>query len=108
MSGSNEELFNQRKERLDRACDLKEPDKVPLDSWLAPEVADQLVEILNVDTTKDPFALRKKLGNDLLYRIIGFCEGFSAIHDESKKIDDNLYQDEFGLDLSKEELPPFR
>jgi hypothetical protein len=30
LSGSNEELFNQRKERLDRACDLKEPDKVPL------------------------------------------------------------------------------
>lgn len=30
MGGSNEELYNLRKERLDRACDLKEPDKVPL------------------------------------------------------------------------------
>jgi uroporphyrinogen decarboxylase len=88
------------KERVQTAIHHEEPDKVPLDSWLAPEVADQLVEILHVDTTTDPFALRKKLGNDLLYRIIGFCEGFSTIHDESKRIGDNLYQDEFGIQWS--------
>jgi uroporphyrinogen decarboxylase len=88
------------KERVQMAINHEEPDKVPLDSWIAPEVADRLVEILHVDTVEDPFALRKKLGNDLLYRIVGFCEGFSTIHDESKKIGHNLYQDDFGIQWS--------
>jgi uroporphyrinogen decarboxylase len=88
------------KERVQMAINHEEPDKVPLDSWIAPEVADRLVEILNVDNVEDPFALRKKLGNDLLYRIVGFCEGFSTIHDDSKKIGNNLYQDDFGIQWS--------
>jgi uroporphyrinogen decarboxylase len=70
---------------------------VPLDSWLAPEVAEVLIRLLGVDTAKDPFALPKRLGHDFLYRAVGFCEGFSAIYDESKKIGDNLYQDAFGI-----------
>ena len=85
------------KERVQAAIHHEEPDKVPLDAWLAPEVADRLAEILDVNTTADPFALRKRLGHDLLYRMVGFCEGFSTIYDESKKIGENLYRDEFGI-----------
>ncbi len=88
------------KERVQMAINHEEPDKVPLDAWLAPEVADELVKILNVDTAKDPFALGKRLGNDFFYRAVGFCEGFSTIYDEAKKIADNLYRDDFGITWS--------
>ncbi len=88
------------KERVLMAVNHQEPDKVPLDAWLAPEVADKLIRLLNVDTSADPFALAKRLGNDFLYRAVGFCEGFSTIYDESKKIGDNLYRDAFGIKWS--------
>jgi uroporphyrinogen decarboxylase len=88
------------KERVLTAINHEEPDKVPLDSWMAPEVADELVKILNVDTSTDPFALGKRLGNDFFYRAVGFCEGFSTMYDETKKIGDNLYQDDFGIQWS--------
>ena len=88
------------KDRVRMAINHKEPDKVPLDGWLAPEVADQLVAMLGVDTSNDPFALGKRLGHDFFYRAVGFCEGFSTIYDDSKKIGDNLYQDDFGIKWS--------
>lgn len=88
------------KERVLMAINHQEPDKVPLDCWLAPEVADRLIRLLNVDTSQDSFALAKRLGNDFLYRAVGFCEGFSTIYDEAKKIGDNLYQDDFGIKWS--------
>jgi uroporphyrinogen decarboxylase len=95
-----EEAGMTSKERVQMAINHEEPDKVPLDSWMAPEVADELVRILNVDTTRDPFALGKRLGNDFFYRAVGFCEGFSTIYDESRKIAENLYQDNFGIKWS--------
>ena len=82
------------RERVLKCLNHEEPDKVPLDAWLAPEVADELIKLLGVDTGGDPFALAKRLGNDFLYRAVGFCEGFSTIYDESKKIGDNLYQEQ--------------
>jgi len=88
------------KERVLMAINHQEPDKVPLDAWLAPEVADKLIKLLNVDTARDPFALAKRLGHDFLYRAVGFCEGFSTIYDENKKIGENLYRDDFGIKWS--------
>ncbi len=88
------------KERVLMAINHQEPDKVPLDAWLAPEVADQLIKMLNVDSSQDPFALAKRLGHDFLYRAVGFCEGYSTIYDETKKIGPNLYQDDFGIKWS--------
>ena len=88
------------KERVRVTINHEEPDKVPLDSWIAPEVADQLVAVLGVDTSADPFALAKELGNDFLYRMVGFCEGFSTMYEDSKRIGDNLYQDDFGIKWS--------
>jgi uroporphyrinogen decarboxylase len=85
------------KERVLMAINHEEPDKVPLDGWLAPEVADALMRLMGVDTEEDPFALGKRLGNDFFYRAVGFCEGFSTMYDESKKIGDNLWEDEFGI-----------
>jgi len=91
------------KERVNIALNHEEPDKVPLDSWLAPEVAEKLIQILGIDPGDDPFALAKSLGNDILYRAVGFCEGFGTIYDESKKIGDNLYLDDLGIKWKREE-----
>jgi hypothetical protein len=44
------------KERVLMAINHEEPDKVPLDSWLAPEVAEVLIRLLGVDMSKDPFS----------------------------------------------------
>ena len=88
------------KDRVLMAINHEEPDKVPLDSWIAPEISDELIKLLGVDTRADPFALAKRLGNDILYRMVGFCEGFSTLHDESRKIGNNLYQDDFGIKWS--------
>ncbi len=88
------------KERVLTAINHEEPDKVPLDSWLAPEVANELKRMLNVDTSADPFALGKRLGHDFFYRPVGFCEGFSTTDDLSKKIGENLYKDSFGIKWS--------
>ncbi|MEW5817769.1 MAG: hypothetical protein AB1798_20535 [Spirochaetota bacterium] len=48
----------------------EKPDIVPLESWLAPEVAEKLIKILDVDTSKGDFALAKRLGHDFLYRAV--------------------------------------
>jgi len=91
------------KERVQSAINHEEPDKVPLDSWLAPEVAEKLIQLLDVDVSADSFALAKRLGNDFLYRAVGFCEGFGTIYDDSKKIGDNLYEDALGIKWSRQE-----
>ncbi len=90
------------KERVIMAINHEEPDMVPIDSWLAPEVAEELIKLLNVDTTGDSFALAKRLGNDFLYRAVGFCEGFGTVYDDSKKIGENLYQDDFGIQWKRQ------
>ena len=91
------------KERVLTAINHEEPDKVPLDSWIAPEVAEKLITLLNVDTSDDSFALAKRLGNDFLYRAVGFCEGFGTIYDDSKRIGENLYQDALGITWKKQD-----
>lgn len=89
------------RERILTTLEHKEPDRVPIDSWLAPEVAEVFIEAMDLDLSKDPFALTKALGNDLLYSTIGFCDGFSSIFKEERKIGDNLYQDPFGIKWRK-------
>ncbi|HUV06648.1 MAG TPA: hypothetical protein VMX75_02895, partial [Spirochaetia bacterium] len=85
------------KERVLASLSFEEPDRVPLDCWLVPEITKALKGCLCLNETPDPFALQKRLGHDLLYRGIGFCEGFNTVNDESKKIGDNLYQDDWGI-----------
>lgn len=85
------------RERILTTLDHKEPDKVPIDSWLAPEVAEVIIKGLNLDMERDPFALSKALGNDLLYTMLGFCDGFSSTLKEERKIGPNLYKDPFGI-----------
>jgi len=89
------------RERILTAINHEEPDKVPIDSWLAPEVAEVLIESLSLDVSEDPFALQKALGNDLLYYMVGFCDGFSSIFKEERKIGKNLYQDPWGIKWRK-------
>lgn len=89
------------KERIIAAINHQEADKVPIDSWMAPEVAEELVKILEVNTEDDSFALAKRLGNDVLYRAVGFCEGFGTVYDDTKKIGDNLFKDDFGIKWSR-------
>ena len=85
------------KERVLTAINHEEPDKVPIDIMLAPENAKILIESLGLDIGRDPFALAKTLGNDILYSFLGFCDGFSSIYKEERKIGDNLYIDQFGI-----------
>lgn len=85
------------KERILTTLAHEEPDKVPIDSWLAPEVAEVIIKGLNLDMEKDSFALSKALGNDLLYLTLGFCDGFSSTLREDRKIGPNLYKDQFGI-----------
>jgi uroporphyrinogen decarboxylase len=89
------------KERILSTINHEEPDKVPIDSWLAPEVAEVLIRGLSLDINKDPFALQKALGNDLLYYMVGFCDGFSSIFKEERKIGENLYEDPWGIKWRK-------
>jgi len=89
------------KERILTTINHQEPDKVPLDSWMAPEVAEVIIKGLNLDIESDPFAMAKALGNDLLYLALGFCDSFSSIFKEERKIGDNLYQDPFGIKWRK-------
>lgn len=85
------------KERVLTAINHEEPDRVPIDIMIAPEVADILINTLCLDLESDPFALSKVLGNDILYGFLGFCDGFSSIYKEERKIGENLYQDQFGI-----------
>jgi uroporphyrinogen decarboxylase len=89
------------RDRILTTLNHEEPDKVPIDSWMAPEVAEVLIDGLNIDISKDPFALSKTLDNDILYSTIGFCDGFSSIFKEERKIADNLYQDDFKIKWRK-------
>ena len=52
------------KERVLMAINHEEPDKVPIDSWMAPEISNIFVKILGIDLEKDRFALAKKMGHD--------------------------------------------
>ena len=79
------------KERVLAAVNHEEPDRVPIDSWMAPEVANKMVAILNLDISRDRFALAKALGHDMLYGSLGICDGFSSIYKEERRIGDNLY-----------------
>lgn len=89
------------RERILTTLEHKEADRVPIDSWLAPEVAEVLIDAMDLDLGKDPFALSKALGNDLLYSMVGFCDGFSSIFKEERRIGDNLYMCPFGIKWRK-------
>jgi uroporphyrinogen decarboxylase len=85
------------KERVLATINHEEPDKVPIDAWMPPEVSNELIKFLNIDLSKDRFALQKILGHDLLYAHVGMCDCFSSCYMENRKIGENLYEDVFGI-----------
>lgn len=89
------------KERVLTTLDHKEPDKIPIDSWMAPEISNIMVKLMNIDLSKDRFAMAKALGHDMLYTNIGMCDGFNSIYKENRKIGENLYQDLWGIKWRK-------
>ena len=89
------------RERVLAAINHEEPDKIPIDSWMAPDIGDTLVKLLNLDLGEDRFALDKRLGHDMLYASLGICDGFNSIYKPERKIGDNLYQDAFGIKWGK-------
>lgn len=91
------------KERIMAAINHEEPDTVPIDSWLAPEVATVLVNLLNIDPSVDTFGLPRTLGNDLLYGCLGICEGYNSMNREERRIGDNLFQDAWGIKWTRKE-----
>jgi uroporphyrinogen decarboxylase len=67
------------KERVAYALDHKEPDRVPLDLWVTPEIEKKLMQ----KTGKpDPFDMRVGLGHDLLMSIVGIVASFYMSDDE--------------------------
>jgi uroporphyrinogen decarboxylase len=89
------------KERILAAINHEEPDKIPLDSWLAPEVSEAIIKLLDIDISQDRFAMAKALGHDMLYTNIGMADGFNTAYREDKKVGENLYQDIWGIKWRK-------
>ena len=73
------------KERVLTTISHEEPDRVPVDSWVAPEVADVFIKSFDLDMDSDPFALKKLLGDDLLYKHMGSSQCWSTIYRPEKK-----------------------
>ena len=63
------------KERIQAAINHREGDKVPIDSWLAPEVAEQLIKILEIDTETDPLLCRNGSATMFSTGPSGFAKG---------------------------------
>ena len=91
------------RERVLTTLNHEEPDRVPIDSWMAPEVANQMVKALGVDVTEDRFAMAKALGHDMLYASLGICDAYNSIYKEERRIGENLYQDPWGIKWRKVE-----
>jgi uroporphyrinogen decarboxylase len=89
------------RERVLTAINHEEPDRVPVDAWLAPEISEVIIKLLNIDISRDRFAMAKALGHDMLYTNIGMCDGFNSIYKEDRKIGENLYQDLWGIKWRK-------
>ncbi len=61
------------KERVAVALSHEEPDRVPVDLWVTPEVEEVLMQETGTD---DPFDMRVKLGHDCLMSIAGIVASF--------------------------------
>ena len=86
------------KERILTTINHEEPDRVPLDAWLAPGLTDNLKQLFGLTAADGDWALPKRLGHDLLKSsMAGVCDGFSSTDHEERRIGDNLYQDKFGI-----------
>jgi len=85
------------KERVLYTINHVEPDKVPIDIWLAPEISNELSNFFKIDLSSEPYLLPKIMNNDVLYSHIGFCSVFNSIYDDNNKIGDNMYMDLWGI-----------
>jgi len=83
------------KERVFTALDHKTPDRVPVTNRFTPEVINELNTILGLDTN-DSFDLEVELGHDLLCtKEMGIVNAY--LLEDSKKIDEEKYIDDFGI-----------
>jgi uroporphyrinogen decarboxylase len=71
------------KERVQVALAHEEPDRVPLDLWLTPEIESILMDDTGVS---DPFDMRVRLGHDCLTVIVGLVSSF-YMSDEEEYVD---------------------
>ena len=83
------------RERVLTILDHQKADMIPVTNRFTPEIAHELARILNLDY-RNSFDLEVELGHDLLCtKEIGIVNAYSI--DGNKKIDDNLYIDDFGI-----------
>ena len=61
------------RERVRIALAHEEPDRVPLDFWMTPEVE---AELMRQEGAVDPFAMRVEAGHDLLMTSVGMVSSF--------------------------------
>jgi len=71
------------KERIHTALDHKEPDLVPLDLWITPEIEAALMRETGAE---DPFELRVRLGHDCLISHVGLVASF-YMNEEPQYVD---------------------
>ncbi len=83
------------KERVAAALAHEEPDRVPLDLWLTPEVERALLSLMG---EVDPFEMRVRLGHDCLMAIVGIVASF-YLSDEPR------YVDPWGITWARMPLP---
>ena len=104
MPPGNIKTINFNSLRILTTLDHKEPDKVPIDSWLVPEIYSKLLELFDIDLSNDPVALEVSLGDDLLYKEnLGIDNGFNTIFMPERKVEgyDNLFVDPWGIKWKK-------
>ncbi len=83
------------KERVSTALAHEEPDRVPLDLWLTPEVERAL---LAQTGEADPFEMRVRLGHDCLMAIVGIVASFY-------QSEEPRYVDPWGITWARTALP---
>jgi uroporphyrinogen decarboxylase len=71
------------KERIHAALSQQEPDKVPLDMWITPEIRDRLMAETGA---QDPWEMRVALGHDCLMAFVGLVASF-YLSDEPRYVD---------------------
>jgi uroporphyrinogen-III decarboxylase len=79
------------RERVLTALAHEEPDRVPIDLWMTPEVEAELIRLTGVE---DPFAMRVEAGHDLLMSSVGMVSSFYMSQE-------NEYVDPWGIRFAR-------
>lgn len=92
------------KERIHICLDHKEADRVPIQCWYTPEVAEYLKDVLGIKSSKQPqmdYQLDIELGNDLLYTQVGILNSFNVIYNPKRRTGKDTFVCDWGIKWKK-------